>query len=126
MSFEIDTSDLRRLSADLGQVPARAARDVETVLAHGAVNLKRSMQAAFARSPHFKAVARDVSYDRRGFASEIAFEVGPTMHGAGALGHIAVDGGANGGGGSVDIDELLPPEAAAVERFVGEILGGLL
>lgn len=120
--FSVDASEFRRLGANLGKIPAKATREVEAVLKKGAVNIKREMQAAFEGSPHFRGVARHVSFDRKG----LGFEVGPTQGGAGSLAGIAVDGGANGGGGSVDIDSLLPAEAAAVERFIGDVLDGLL
>lgn len=128
--FEIDTSELRKLSADLGRIPARAVPEVESVLKKGADNLKKTMAAEFKGSPHFKGVARDVTYERKGFAREIAYEIGPETglgkgHG-GALGSIAVDGGANGGGGSVNVDHLLEPEAMAVEKYLGKVLEGLL
>jgi hypothetical protein len=125
--FEIDTSELRRLAADLGRIPAKVVPDVEAVLKRGAQELKKTMQAEFEGSPHFKRVGAAVSYERRGFAREIAYEVGPEMgRGAGSLAGIAVDGGANGGGGSVKVDQLLEPEAVQVEKFLGKVLGDLL
>lgn len=125
--FEIDTSELNRLSTDLGRIPGRVVPDVESVLKKGAQVLKEGMAAEFAGSPHFKRIAPAVSYERRGFAKEIAYEIGPEIgRGAGSLGGIAVDGGANGGGGSVKIDHLLEPEAVAIEKHLGNVLEGLL
>lgn len=125
--FEIDTSELRTLAADLGRIPARVVPEVEAVLKKGADQLKKGMQAEFEGSPHFKRVGAAVSYERRGFAREIAYEVGPEMgRGAGSLAGIAVDGGANGGGGSVKVDQLLEPEAKVVEKFLGDILEDVL
>lgn len=125
--FEIDTSELRKLSADLGRIPAKVVPDAEAVLKRGAQALKESMAAEFEGSPHFKRVGAAVSYERRGFAKEIAYEIGPEIgRGAGSLGGIAVEGGANGGGGSVNIDGLLEPEAAQIEKHMLDVLGGLL
>jgi hypothetical protein len=125
--FEIDTSELRTLAADLGRIPAKVMPEVESVLKKGADQLKKGMQAEFEGSPHFKRVGAAVSYERRGFAREIAYEVGPEMgRGAGSLAGIAVDGGANGGGGSVKVDQLLEPEAVQVEKFLGDILEDVL
>lgn len=125
--FEIDTSELRELSTDLGRIPAKVVPDVESVLKKGADVLKGTMAAEFASSPHFKRVGAAVSYERRGFAKEIAYEIGPEIgRGAGSLGGIAVDGGANGGGGSVKVDHLLEPEAVAIEKYLGDVLEGLL
>jgi len=125
--FEIDTSELRKLSTDLGRIPARVVPEAEAVLKKGAQNLKESMAAEFEGSPHFKRVGAAVSYERRGFASEIAYEIGPEIgRGAGSLGGIAVEGGANGGGGSVKVDHLLEPEAVSIEKYLGDALEGLL
>jgi hypothetical protein len=127
--FEIDTSEMRQLGVDLGKIPSRLIPEGEAVLKKGAQNLKGAMAAEFEKSDHFSTrsgQAPPISYDRIGFAREIAYEIGPEMHGHGALAHIAVDGGANGGGGSVDIDQLLEPEAAQIEKFLGKTLEGLL
>ena len=123
----LDTSELRKFQADLGRVPAKVVPEGEAVLKRGAQNLKESMAAEFEGSPHFKRVSAAVSYERRGFAREIAYEIGPEMgRGAGSLAGIAVEGGANGGGGSVKIDQLLEPEAVQVEKHLLDVLDGLL
>jgi len=125
--FDVDASEFRKLAVELGRVPAKIVPDVEAVLKRGAQALKEGMAAEFEGSPHFKRVGATVSYERQGFAREIAYEIGPEMgRGAGSLAGIAVEGGANGGGGSVDIDNLLEPEAEMVERFLGDALEGLL
>lgn len=125
--FEIDTSELRKLSADLGRIPAKVVAPAEAVLKKAAQNLKEGMTAEFAKSQHFRRVGEAVSYERRGFAREIAYEIGPEMgRGAGSLAGIAVEGGANGGGGSVKIDGLLEPEAAQIEKHMLNVLGDLL
>lgn len=124
--FELDTSELRRLEGDLGRIPARAADEAEKVLKKAANSLKEEMTAAFESSDSFSGRGLRISYDRFGFASEIGYEIGPERGGAGSLAHIAVDGGANGGGGSVDIDHLLEPEAVKIGRFIGDILEDLL
>jgi hypothetical protein len=120
--LEIDTSELNQLAVDLGRVPARVIPDVEATLKRGAQNLKESMAAAFEGSQHFRRIGSAVSYERLGFAREIGYEIGPELGGAGSLGGIAVDGGANGGGGTVNIDGLLEPEAGALEKFIGQAL----
>lgn len=125
--FEIDTSELRKLQVDLGRIPAQAVPEVEAVLKKAAQKLKGTMAAEFEKSPSFKRVGAAVSYERRGFAKEIAYEIGPEMgRGAGSLAGIAVDGGANGGGGSVNVDHLLEPESVAIEKHLGLVLEGLL
>lgn len=125
--FTIDTSDTSRVVAELGRIVPRAVPGVEAVLKKGADNLKKGMAAEFEKSPHFKRIGAAVSYERFGFASEIGYEVGPEIgRGAGSLAGIAVNGGANGGGGRVDVDQLLEPEVAAVEKHLSKLLGDLL
>lgn len=125
--FEIDTSELRKLQGDLGRIPAKAVPQSEAVLKKAAQNLKEGMAAEFEGSPHFKRVGAAVSYERRGFAKEIAYEIGPEIgRGAGSLGGIAVEGGANGGGGSVNVDGLLEPEATQIEKHMLDVLGDLI
>lgn len=125
--FEIDASELRELAADLGKIPGRLVPDVESVLKKGAQNLKEAMAAEFEKSQHFRRVGAAVSYERQGFAREIAYEIGPEVgRGAGSLGGIAVDGGANGGGGTVNVDGLLEPESAAIEKYLTKVLGDVL
>ncbi len=124
--FTIDTSEVDRLAADLGSAAAGAIPQVEAVMKHGAQNVKTGMQAAFSKSRHFGRVAPTVSYDRKGFASSIGYEIGPTIGGSGSLAGLAVDGGANGGGGTVDVDQALTAEAPNIERELGKVLDGLL
>jgi len=125
--FTLDTSELRKLQADLGKIPARLVPESEAVLKKAAQSLKEGMAAEFAKSPHFKRVGAAVSYERRGIFREIAYEIGPEMgRGAGSLAGIAVEGGANGGGGSVKIDGLLEPEAVQLEKHMLDVLGDML
>lgn len=120
------SDDLRRLELDLGKAAARVVPEVEKVLKRGAQDIKTGMQAAFNGSSHFRGAGRTVSYDRKGGFGSIGYEIGPTIGGAGSLAGVAVEGGANGGGGNVDIDT--PSQAAAVvtEEFIAKALDGLL
>lgn len=116
--FTIDTSEVDKLALDLAAVPAKVIPQAERVMKKGAQNIKEAQQEAFRGSPYFKGVARDVSYDRRGLFGSIGYEVGPAVgrgkgHGGG-LGGIAVEGGARGGGGTVDIDHTLADEVPNV------------
>ena len=123
----VDLSDVTKLALDLSTASARAIPQVEAVMKRGAQNVKTEMQDRFRGSPHFKGVAPGVSYDRLGFAGRIGFEIGPEIgRSGGSLGSIAVEGGANGGGGSVQVDDLGTMEAPNLERELGKVLGGLL
>lgn len=117
-----------RVAADFGAAGARAVDAIEPVMKRGAQNIKVSMAKEFQRSKHFKQIGRDVSYDRTGFLTgTLSYEIGPTPDGdAGSLGGIAVNGGANGGGGTVDVQPALDREAPALEAYLSQALGDLL
>lgn len=132
--FTIDVTEVNRLAVDLGRAPTKALGPIEQIMKRGALNLKDAMADRFkghlaanpSARPTGDKIARAVSADRIGFAGSFGYEVGPTVGGAGSLAGIAVEGGADGGGGNVEIDDLLPAEAEAVERFIGDVLDGLL
>lgn len=119
----IDTSELGRLAADLGKIPAAVVPDVEKVLLRGALNVRDGVRAEFRKSKHFRRVAPSVDAERKGFAREISYEIGPRVGVyAGSLGAIAVEGGANGGGGTIDFEWPLEDEAPALEQYLAEVL----
>ena len=124
----VDHSQLDRLGIDMGRIGAKGVDAIEPVMKRGAQNIKTNMAAAFASSQHFKRVAPAVSYERKGFLSAtLGYEIGPEVgRGAGSLGGIAVEGGANGGGGSVDVQPALEAEIPALVKYLGDALGGLL
>lgn len=124
--FTVDTSEMRRLAADLGKISSRLLPEVDEALRESAGEAKGEMQAAFRGSRSFRGVASRVTFDRKVGVGSIEYEIGPERGGAGSLAHIAVDGGANGGGGTVDIDGPLAAQAAKVEKRLDGLLEELL
>lgn len=127
-SVGIDMSQVLKAAADIGAAGARAVDAIEPVMKRAAQNVKTNMASEFARSDAFSSIARDVTYDRTGFLTgTIGYEIGPTPDGdAGSLAGIAVEGGANGGGGNVDVLPALEAEAPVLEAELLKALGGLL
>ena len=125
--LEADFSDVLRTAAEIGAKGATVVNVLEPVMERSALNLKKGMAAEFAKHRHFRRVAGAVSYDRIGyFTKTLGYEVGPEVgRGAGSLGGIAVEGGANGGGGTVDVDQVLEREAPRIEAAVMIALGVL-
>lgn len=120
----IDVSDVLIAAAEIGAKGAAAESALEPVMAKAALNIKTGMQDAFNRSPHFRQIARTVSYDRIGLLTgTLGYEVGPTVGGAGSLAGIAVEGGARGGGGTVDIQPAMDAEAPRLEAALMVALG---
>lgn len=125
--FTIDTSEVRKLATDLGKVPDEAIPQLERVMLRGALNIRDGVRDEFRKSRYFRQVASSVDAERKASATEVAYEIGPRVGVyAGSLGAIAVDGGANGGGGTVDFDWPLEDEAPALEQYIGEALGKIL
>lgn len=121
---EIDTSELRALSADLGNSATRVLPNVRAVVKRGLQNVKEDMSAGFAASSSFKGLSRSPSYDVDG--GGLSGEVGPDKERGGALANIAMFGGANGGGGSVDLDAIVATEEPRFMKALSEALGKAL
>lgn len=125
--FTIDTAEINRLALDLSRAASKSLDVVEPVLKRGAQNIKGDMAADAASSRHFASVAPSISYDRIGFASHVGYEIGPEIgRFGGSLGDIAYFGGANGGGGTLDIDAPLTAEEPRLVTSLAKALGDLL
>ncbi|MGO1562112.1 MAG: hypothetical protein ACTHW7_09820 [Actinomycetaceae bacterium] len=129
--IEIDASEVRALEVDLGKIPGRVVPEVEKVFEKAALNIKDDLTAQAQGSAHFRGMAGSMSYSRTGGARRIEYEVGPDKsRRGGALGNIFFFGGANGGGGTGDIDKPLREEEPrltdAIDSALGSAFGGLL
>lgn len=120
-----EVEGLRELSADLGRIASRALPDVDVVAKHAAQNIKDEMVEEAQGSRAFRSIARSISYDRSYGIGQVSYEVGPDKSRGGALGNIAYFGGANGGGGTLDIDGPLKAEEPRFLKALDEMLGDL-
>lgn len=121
--FEIE--GLRELSADLGRISSRALPEVDGLLKKGAQQIKDQMVSDAEGSKHFRSIARSISYDSDYRVGQAAYEIGPDKDRGGALANIAYFGGANGGGGSLDLDAPLQNEEPRLMKALDDYLGGL-
>lgn len=124
-NVEVDTSELRAFSSELGRVPAKVVTGVRPAVRKAGVNMKNQLREEMAASRHFRA-AESISFDESD--GGMAVEVGPEKSGAGNLANIAYFGGAHGGGGTVPdprgaLDAEVPRFEKALTDLVGEILG---
>lgn len=130
MALDIDTSELRKLGVDLGDIAPELAVEARGVIQKAALVLKEDMRDDFEHgSDSFHQVARSVTYDTTLSPTGIEAEIGPITLGkvVGDLAHFAYFGGANGGGGTVpDPQYLLEREAKVVEGYLSEIVEKLL
>lgn len=156
MKVNIDSSELRTLSADFRAIPPEMIRHTTPVVERGANNIKREIRANFQGSEHFSPVARSVRYNlsrRSAFGEgQVEAEIGPMPDGRPApradrkfaandpdfafdrgkddpspLAHIAIHGTARGGGGSVeDPKKALENEAPKFAKALGDLAEELL
>lgn len=123
----IDPSEMRRLVADLGRVSTRIVAKLDPIIKKGAVNLKGDLNEQAASSRSFKGMAGSVTFDARHASGFVGYEVGPDKsRRGGALGNIFFFGGANGGGGTGDLDGALSREEPELVKALGGLLGGVL
>jgi hypothetical protein len=84
--MEIDTSELRVLAVDLGNVPEEKRPEVRKVVSKGALNIKNHMRDDAKSNGHYKHFHRAISYDMLG---DLEAEIGPDKDKIqGALGNI--------------------------------------
>ena len=123
----VGSADLTSLIAALAKAPDEATEAARGVLQKGALNVKRALNQQAADSLHFKGMAGTVTYDTEIRRHSITAEIGPDMHKrGGTLGHIFFLGGANGGGGTGDLDAPLREEEPKMVKFLDEAMGKLL
>lgn len=123
MTVSFDVSELRTLSTDLSRIPDKVQKGVRPVVARGAHEVKRKMQADMRESPYFKGNAQNISVDVKINGEGVEAEVGPKPS---WLSHIAYFGGANGGGGTVDILGPLGEEVEPFTKALGDLLKDVL
>lgn len=125
---EVDLSELRLLTKDLGDAGPETLAKVQPILHRAANNIKRAMVADANRSKHFRQIARTITYDAtidNGFEAEIGYDKssGP----AASLAGIAIFGTSKPGGATVrDPVEALNDEAPEFERWLDAAVDGLL
>lgn len=124
---DVGIEGLRELSADLGRIASRALPEVDAITKKAADNVKSEMVSDAQGSRHFKRIAPTISYDRSTSMGQVSYDVGPDKDRdeAASLGNIAYFGGANGGGGTLDIDGPLAHEEPRLMKALDDYLGGL-
>lgn len=122
-----ETFGFREVITAFEQKIAATESEVEAVVERGALNIKKQLVAEMQRSPHFKGVARGITYDMRtvgGFGGgAIEAEIGPESSGPGALANVAYFGTARGGGTVPDPSGALEAESRRFEDALLKIVG---
>lgn len=125
---EIKVTGGQELIAAFGKATGAVLPMVDAVMKHGAQNVKEGMADDARQSKHFRRVADTMSYDSAYRFGAVGYEVGPDADRGGAahLAGIMYFGGANGGGGSVDVDAALTREEPGLLKALGDVIGGVL
>ena len=121
--MQVDTSELDRLAADLGRMPAKVAKGIAPIVRKGAMNIKSQLNAEMDESAHFGQVT--ITFETKTEGDGHVAEIGAVTEGkvVGDLAHIAYFGGANGGGGTVDDPEgALMAEAPRFVKALEDII----
>ena len=127
-----DGGELRRFISDVAAATRGALPKVDAVVKRGAHNVKEDLSEQAAESTHFsskrgRGLETAMSYDSNYRPGVVQYEVGPDKaRRGGALGNIFFFGGANGGGGTGDLDGALKREEPRMVKALGDLLGGLL
>lgn len=130
--IEVDDSELRALAADLSRAQSRAPNLVDPVLKKAAQNVKEEMAADAAGSRYFDEMASSITYDRDTRLGQEGYEIGPDKSRGGKAGraarlaNIAYFGGANGGGGTLDIEKPLRSEEPRLMKALDDALKDVL
>lgn len=122
--MEVDTSELRALSVDLGSAASKVLPDVRATVKKAAQVLKEDYSGQAAGSS-LRGIAHTITYDIANGGLEA--EIGPDRSrggGAGLAGFFL--GWPNGGGGGGDLDGPLAREGATMMRFLDDALGKAL
>lgn len=122
-SFSIDTSDVRKLTADLGKLPGKAVPATRAVLTKAALNVKNDLrqQANASGIAEAKALARFIDYDMRGLTAEI----GPRAERAGSFAFLYF-GNSKNGPVLPDPGDALMREAPNLEKYLNAVIGRFL
>lgn len=127
MAIEFDASELYKLAADFGHATAKVLPLVDKVVEHAAMNLKKDLVGQATYSQHFKGMAGSISYDSAYGLGSVGYEVGPDKdRRGGALGNLFFFGGANGGGGTGDLDGAVRTEQPYMIKALEDVAEGLL
>ena len=122
VSFNIDTSEVRAFVAELGRMPARTRAALPPIVAKGAVNIKKQLQAEMGASRSFGHLASGISYDLED--GGMTAKIGPHKKYTGQKkaprrgANIAYFGTYKGGGTVPDPKEALEAEVPAFRKHI--------
>lgn len=123
----VDAEQLARLADDLARLGASAVDRVDPVVKRAVTNMKDDMVADTESSRYFRGIGRTITYSRAYRLGYVGYELGPdrALGGQAPLADVAYNGGANGGGGTLDLDGPLEREEPRLMQELANLLGAL-
>lgn len=126
----LDTSETQKLINAARNIPDEILPKARAIMQKGAVEMKKNLQEDARGSKYFKQFAKKITYDTKLKAKGVEMEIGPENEktigkGGGPGAAIAYFGGANGGGGTLDLDTPVENEFTNIDRYMKN-LGDLL
>ncbi|ROP45946.1 hypothetical protein [Pseudokineococcus lusitanus] len=127
MSVELDSSEVRRLSADLGRLPDEAVKKVRATMSRAGVNLTARMRSEATGSARLRGVPASIGYDDVvGSGTVVGVDVGPEIGRAqGSLAWVGYDGTATSGPVFPDPQGALEDEATTLEQHILDAVADL-
>lgn len=126
MTITFDTSEVRKLAADLGAIPAQVHPEVRQIVSKGALNIKQDWAKRWTGLSHVPHLPGSVNYDLKDSPAGVEAEIGPDKgRRQGPLGNLLEFGSINNaphpGGGPA-----LAAEAPKFEKALADVLGDLV
>lgn len=124
--MDIDLSEVRALSQDLGRAPARAQQGMAGVVEKGALNVKaRMVEDAQSHHGHARHFHRSISYDVTDRGGSVSADIGPDKERTqGSLGNLMYFGSKN-NGPVLDVEAGLVEEEPRFIKALGDLLDGV-
>lgn len=120
----VDTSQLDKLVADLGEIPEEKLPQVKKVVSRGALNVKTDLRAGAANGGSYKHFARSIDYDI--VDGGLGAEIGPNKDQIqGALGNLLYFGTSK-SGGVLDINGPLTKEEPRFVDAIADVASDIL
>ena len=124
----LDTSETQKLLDAVDSFETKVRDEAEAILVKGAVEMKRNLKENARGSKYFKQFAKKITYDKKKSRNGVDIELGPENDkptgknpGGGPGAGVAYFGGANGGGGTLDLDEPVEREFDAIDTYMKKL-----
>ncbi len=127
-AVEFDLSELHKFTADLTKAGAVAKRELRPTVSKSALNIDKQLKKEMFAHRYFKGAGSAISYDIKTEGTSLIADIGPSSEegSPGNLANIAYFGTSRGGGTVPDPKGALEAEAPNLEKYLLDLVDGLL